>query len=255
MTQLGAGSFERIADESGDAQDDLVARLAPRSGECWLDVATGTGAVAMRAARAGADVTGIDFALPMIETAKRLAADERLSIDYRVGDAERVPYPDASFDVVSSSFGVVFAPDQRCAAAELARVCSRGGRLGLLCWRPEGAMGGYQRLLASFQPPPLEGAGSPLDWGRDDYVRQLLGHAFELEFTDGLSVHDAASSDELWELFVTAHGPLKTLVESLGPERRAQLQEDVLSYFEAFRADGIIRWKREYVAVLGTRRG
>src|SRR5712691_5068062 len=104
----GSAPFENVADEVSDVHDQLVAELDPQPGERWLDVATGTGAVAVRAARAGAEVTGSDLAPALIETAKRLAAEEGLSIDYEVADAEQLPYEDASFDVVSSSFGAIF---------------------------------------------------------------------------------------------------------------------------------------------------
>src|SRR5581483_8251345 len=98
----GAAPFEKIAERGGEAHDELVAAVAPDPGERWLDVATGTGAVALRAARAGADVTGVDYAEPLVETARRLAEEEGLAIHFDVGDAENLPYEDASFDVVSS---------------------------------------------------------------------------------------------------------------------------------------------------------
>ena len=253
-TAWGAGSFEKLAERGGDAQDELVERLAPQPGDRWLDVATGTGAVAIRAARAGADVTGVDFAVPLLETAQRLAAEEGLAIRYETGDAEALPVPDASFDVVSSSFGAMFAPDHRRTAAELARVCRNGGRLGLLTWLPEGAIGRYFRLLAEYQPPMPQGAGSPLDWGREEHVRELLGDAFELEFATGVSTRVEESAEELWQMFVESFGPLKVLVASLEPPRREQLHDDVVAYFESYRETGGIIWSREYLITLGRRR-
>src|SRR4029077_13130661 len=126
--------------------------------------ACGTGAVSMRAARAGADVTGVDLSEVMIETAWRRAQGEGLAIEYEVGDAEAVPCPDGSFDVVSSSVGAIFAPDHQATARELARVTRPGGRLGLTAWRPESSIAKSQQLAARFQPPPPEGVGNPLDW-------------------------------------------------------------------------------------------
>jgi 2-polyprenyl-3-methyl-5-hydroxy-6-metoxy-1,4-benzoquinol methylase len=105
----GSAPFERVAVEIAEIHGALVAELAPQAGETWLDVGTGTGAVAVRAARAGADVTGSDLAPVLIETAKRLAAEEGLDIEYEVGDAEQLPYGDGSFDIVSSSFGAILA--------------------------------------------------------------------------------------------------------------------------------------------------
>ena len=164
----GAAPFERIADEIGDIHDHLVAELAPKSGDAWLDVATGTGGVAVRAARAGANVTGVDLAPNLIETAKRLAAEEGLTIRYEVGDAEMLPCADASFDVVSSSFGVMFAPDQQGAARELARVCRSGGRIGLSTWDPQGGIRGRAAaLLRDAHPAGRRHGVRPRRGGRD----------------------------------------------------------------------------------------
>jgi SAM-dependent methyltransferase len=250
----GAAPFEHVADRIADVHDELVARLAPQPGERWLDVATGTGGVAVRAARAGAQVTGSDYAAPLVETARRLAAEEGLSIQYDVGDAEQLPYADASFDVLSSSFGVMFAPDQERAAGELTRVTRSGGRLGLATWRPDGSIGDSFRLLSQFQPPPPEGAGLPLDWGREDHVRGLLGDAFELEFADGVTVETGNSGEEIWERFVTSFGPLKVLAGSLDPERREELHRQFVEFEESFREGDEIRNPREYLITIGTRR-
>ena len=134
----GAAPFERVAEEIADVHDNLVARLAPKPGERFLDVACGTGGVAERAAALGADVTGVDFAAELVDTARRRAEERGLAVHYDVGDAEALPYDDASFDVVASCFGVMFAPNQDRAAAELARVCKPGGRIGLACWTAGG---------------------------------------------------------------------------------------------------------------------
>jgi ubiquinone/menaquinone biosynthesis C-methylase UbiE len=136
-----------VADEIADVHDRLVAELAPQPSETWLDVGTGTGAVAVRAARAGAKVTGSDLAPALIETAKRLADEEGLEIRYEVGDAEQLPYADGSYDIVSSSFAAIFAPTHDAVARELARVTRAGGRIGLTAWDPEGGIGDSFRLL------------------------------------------------------------------------------------------------------------
>jgi SAM-dependent methyltransferase len=250
----GSGPFERVAELTAGAHDDLVVRLAPRSGERWLDVATGTGAVPLRAARAGAEVTGVDLAPNLIETAKRLAAEEGLTIRFEVGDAEHLSFADAGFDVVSSTFGVMFAPDHAAVAHELARVCAPGGRLGLACWRPDGGVGDLFRLMAPFQPPPPQGAGNPFDWGREEHVTGLLGDAFELEFAEGDSPQTGESGEEIWKLFVTSYGPTKMLAESLEPERREDLHRAWVEFFEGYRVNGGINQPRQYLVVLGTRR-
>jgi SAM-dependent methyltransferase len=250
----GAAPFERVAARAADIHDHLVAELAPRRGERWLDVGTGTGVVAVRAARAGASVTGLDLAPAMIETATRLAADEALSIVYAVGDAEQLPYPDGSFDVISSSFGAIFAPDQAAAAAELARVIRPGGRVGLTAWNPDGGIGDFFRLMREFQPPPPEGAGNPLDWGREEHARKLLEQDFDLHFVHGDDPLEPESAENEWQLMVTSFGPLKTLNDSLDEDRRDELRRKYVEFLERHASNGRIHAPREYVIILGTRR-
>jgi SAM-dependent methyltransferase len=190
----------------------------------------------------------------MIETARRLAAEEGLGIEFDVADVEQLPYEDASFDVVSSAVGAMFAPDHERTAAELARVTKPGGRLGLVTWNPSGGIGDFFRLLAGYQPPPPERAGNPLDWGREEHVQGLLGSAFELRFEHSDAPQVADSADELWDLFVTSFGPLKTLYGSLDERRRAELHGDWLEYMERHRHQGRIEAPREYLLTIGIRR-
>lgn len=250
----GSGPYERISDLIGDIHARVVERLAPQPGTRWLDLATGTGAVARLAARAGADVTGVDLAPALIETAKEISAAEGLSIHFEVGDAEELRYEDGSFDVVTSTCGVMFAPEHAAVARELARVCRPGGRLALACWRPDGTIGDIFRLMAPFQPPPAPGIGSPFDWGREEHVTGLLGDAFELEFEDGDSVLDAESGEAVWEIFVTSYGPTKMLAASLDATRREELREEFEALHESYRAREGIRMPRSYLLTLGTRR-
>src|ERR687894_3158597 len=134
----GNGPYQNITETLVDIHDLVVERLDPQPGERWLDLACGTGAMAELAARAGADVTGVDLAPVLIETAQANAADKGLDIDYRVGDCERLEgVEDASFDVVSSTVGIMFAPDHEASARQLARVTKPGGRIGLANWTPE----------------------------------------------------------------------------------------------------------------------
>ena len=250
----GSAPFEKVADQIANIHDHLVAELAPQPGEQWLDVGTGTGGVAVRAARAGANVTGSDLSPVLIETAKRLAKEEGLEIDYEVGDAEQLPSPDASFDVVSSSFGAMFAPDHSAVARELARVTRPGGRIGLTTWEPDGGTGDLFRMLGKFQPPPPEGAGSPLEWGRGEHARELLENDFELRFVHGQDPHVGESAEEMWELLVTSFGPMKTLYDSLDEARREELHNAYVEHMEQHRRNGRIEAPREYLIILGTRR-
>lgn len=174
--------------------------LGVRAGERWLDVACGTGAIALRAARAGAAVTGLDLAPALIDTARRHAAEQGVAVELHVGDCEALPYPDASFDTVTSTFGVMFAPDHAAVARELARVVVPGGRIALATWDAERGIPELFRMMRDFQPPPPPGAGNPFDWGRPGHVRSLLEAAFELEFEVLDAPHVAESGEEIWEL-------------------------------------------------------
>lgn len=250
----GSGPFELLADSIADVHELVVERLALQPGERLLDIACGTGGVAERAARTGAQVTGVDFAAELVETAKRRADELGLEIEYEVGDAEDLRFDDASFDAAASSFGIMFAPDQPAAAAELARVTRPGGRIALACWTPEGAVGDMFRLTGQFQPPPPPGAGVPVQWGSEENVRRLLGDTFDLGFEQATSDLTDESGEAAWELFSRAFGPVKTLMDNLEPERGEELHRGFVEFHERYREGDEIRMPREYLLILGTRR-
>ena len=251
----GAAPFEKVAGTIHDMHDDLVARLAPQPGERWLDLGCGTGEVAFRAVRAGARVTASDLAPALIETARKQAADAGLQLTLEVADCEELPYDDASFDVVSSSVGVIFAPDHARVASQLARVCRPGGRLGFTAWRGASGVGDIFRTMSPFAPPPPEGAGSPFQWGDETHVEEMLGEWFDLRFVEGNSPHEGDDPREMWELFRNNYGPTFTLWSSLDEERRAELDEAMVSMFERSRVGETIAQERLYIVVLGTRKG
>jgi SAM-dependent methyltransferase len=250
----GAAPFEVVAETIADVHQAVVDAIGAADGMRWLDVACGTGGVTERAAAAGADVTGIDLAPALIETAKRHAAEKGLEIDYRVGDAEDLEVEDASFDVVTSTFGVMFAPDQTRAAGELARVARPGGKLALSTWIPDGGIGAMFEMMAPFQPPLPEGAGAPLDWGRTEHVEQLLGDAFELSFETRTSTDSSESGESFWQFYVANFGPVKTLAGMLDDDRREELHRAWVDFFETnYRTNGGIAYPREWLLVLGSR--
>jgi SAM-dependent methyltransferase len=240
-----AGSFEEIADGAGASHDALVDALNPRPGERWLDLATGTGPVAIRAARAGASVTALDVAPRMLETASRLAAKAGVHIRFDLGEVERLPYEDASFDAVSSAQGVIFALDPRAAALELVRVCRPGGRLGLTCLRP----GGFAGSLAL-----RVGAGGPaLSWGEPAFVRDLLGRWFELSFSEGDAPLVASSAQAAAKLYVRAYPPLRFFADWC-EDCAADLEGELVKLFQRYEVVGGVRVPRPFLLVLGTRR-
>jgi ubiquinone/menaquinone biosynthesis C-methylase UbiE len=248
----GNGPYQRITETLVDIHETVVERLAPEPGDRWLDLACGTGAISERAAAAGATVTGLDLAPVLIETAKERAAELGLEIEYVVGDAEQLAFPDASFDKVSSTCGIMFAPDHEAAARELARVTAPGGRVALANWTPTGGLAKMFKVMAPYQaaPPP----SSPFDWGDEDRVKELLGEWFELELEENVSTLRTPSAEAYWELFSTSYGPTKTLADSLG-DRREDLHRDWLEFFETnYASNGEIVHTREYLLVLGTRR-
>jgi ubiquinone/menaquinone biosynthesis C-methylase UbiE len=248
----GNGPYQRITETLTDIHEAVVERLAPEPGDRWLDLACGTGAVAERAAAAGAHVTGLDLAPVLIDTARERAAELGLEIEYVVGDAERLELPDASFDKVSSTCGIMFAPDHAAVAHELARVTAPGARIALANWTPEGGLGRMFTMMAPYQPAPPP--SSPFDWGDKDRVRELLGQSFELDIEERVSTFRMPSGEAYWELFSTSYGPTKTLADSLG-ERREELHRDWVDFFERnYGENGGIAHTREYLLVLGTRR-
>ncbi len=248
----GNGPYQRVTETLPDIHDAVIEALAPAPGDRWLDLACGTGAIAERAASAGAQVTGLDLAPVLIETAKERAEELGLEIDYVVGDVERIAFDDASFDKVSSTCGIMFAPDHEAAARELARVTTPGGRIVLANWTPTGGLAKMFKVMAAYQPAPPP--SSPFDWGDQDRVRELLGESFDLELDERVSTLRMPSGEAYWELFSTSYGPTKTLADSLG-DRREDLHRDWVEFFETtYRVDGEIRHTREYLLVLGRRR-
>ena len=248
----GNGPYQRVTDTIADIHDKVIERLAPGPGVRWLDLACGTGAVAERAARRGADVTGIDLAPALLETARERAAELGLKIDYRVGDCERLDCADADFDAVSSTCGIMFAPDHATTAAELARVTRPGGRIAVANWTPTGGVARMFRMMAPFQPAPPP--SSPFDWGDAARVTELLGKAFDLTLEEHVSSLRMTSGDAYWDLFSTSYGPTKTLADALG-DRREELHRAWVDFFESnYRVNGEIVHTREYLLVLGTRR-
>ena len=250
MEILDDAAYERLASVLGPAQEELVDRLGPQVGERWLDLPDASGAIALRAAGAGADVTVIDSVAPMIEKARATAEEAGLAIRFDVGSVEYLPYDDGEFDVLASNFGFIVVSDHANVAAELARVTRAGGRLGFTAWKPNPKLG---ELYRSFSEEPLEGREST-EWGREDHVEDMLGEDFELEFSDGTLWIDARSGEELWELFSTSAPPMAALLARLDGERAEEFHRRFVELYESYREGDRIRAPRRYLLTLGTRR-
>ena len=251
----GAGPFEVIAPTLAEMHEAIVEAADAGEGDAWLDVGSGTGELAFLAAATGASVRGCDLSPVLVETAKRQAAARGLEIPFEVGDVENLPYDDGAFDIVSSSVGAIFAPDHARAAEELGRVCKPGGRLALTAWTAEGRIGDFFRVIASYSPPPVEGAGAPTQWGDASYCEALLGPHFELEIQSLNTPWTAPSAEEMWDEFSTSFGPIVTLLGILEPERATAFRDDLVGLFEENTADGgDVVLDRPYLLVKGTRR-
>lgn len=251
----GGRNYEAVSQSFADAIEHCVTRLAPKPNERVLDVATGTGWAARRMAARGAKVSGIDLGPDLIEAAKALAHEDWLLIEFQVADAEALPFEGASFDAVISTFGVMFASQPERAAAELARVCKPGGRLGLATWPAVGTVAGFVNMLQPYLPPPADPPPpSPFDWGDRQKLQQWLGGAFDLKFETGTTVLRDASAAAIWEWALAGHGPTKALVASLDANRRERLRQDFIAYHEQFRNDLGIAMPRDYLVTLGTRK-
>jgi ubiquinone/menaquinone biosynthesis C-methylase UbiE len=249
------GEYDRIADGLTISTDQTLRVAIIRPGERVLDLATGTGITAIAAREHGAAVTGVDLTPELLAVARSKANEVGLGdIDFREGDAEALPFADSTFDVVVSTCGHMFAPDQPKVAAELARVTRSGGRVVFLAWTPEGGLGGWFRITNKHVPPPA-GLASPFNWGDPDKVRQLLGNAFrDLTFTTGDCPQFGASPEDIWELFSTRYGPTVRAVASLQGDALPAFRSELLSYLGGYRAaDGKVRWGREYLITRAVR--
>jgi SAM-dependent methyltransferase len=250
----GAGPYQGITETITDIHRAVIDRLQPHPGQRFLDLACGTGAVAELAAEAGADVVGVDIAPALVEQARQRAEERGLAIEYLAGDAEALGLDSQSFDLVASTCGVMFAPDHEAVARELARATKPGGRIALACWTPDSGLAQMFQVMRPFQPTPPPGVGNQFDWGREDYVSDLLGRDFELEFVHGDSVLEAESGEVVWQLFSTEYGPTKTLAESLDDERREELHRAFVDLHEQSRTNGSIAFSRTYLLTVGTRK-
>lgn len=225
-------------------------------GQTVLDVATGSGNTALAAARRGAHVTGIDFVQALLARGEERAAAERLAITFRVGDAEHLPFDDAMFDMVLSTFGVMFAPDQDRAAEELLRVCRPGGTIGLANWTPASFMGQTFAVTSRYVPPPA-GLKPPVLWGTVDRVTELLGPEVASLRAEPRHATMRAPSEEKWlEGRRKFAGPARKAMAALDPAQREALEADLLALVRRYNRaqDGTVVIPSEYLEVVAVRR-
>jgi ubiquinone/menaquinone biosynthesis C-methylase UbiE len=235
--------------------EELCEALDVRAGQTVIDVAAGNGNASLAAARRWCDVTATDYVPALLERARERAAAERLEIAFREADAEELPFEDESFDVVMSTFGVMFTPDQERAAAELVRVCRRGGRIGLANWTPDGFIGQLFKTLGKVVPPPT-GVRSPALWGTRARIDELFGkHASEIRTAPREFVFRYRSPAHWIHVFKSYYGPLLKAFASLDAAAQAALERDVSQLIARFNRsrDGTMVVPSEYLEVVVTR--
>ncbi|RBI84984.1 methyltransferase type 11 [Rhodosalinus halophilus] len=252
----GGGAYDEVSRGILDAIEHCIERLDPPRGGHVLDVATGTGWAARRMAARGCTVTGVDFAPDMLGAAEEMAAARNLDIAFDLGDAEALPYPDAAFDAVFSSFGIMFVQRPEDAAAELARVCKPGGRIALATWTPEGNVFEMFRIMKAYMPQQPAGTPppSPFDWGREARLTELLGDHFDLAFERGTSFYREPDGQSAWRTFVEGYGPLRTLAGKLDAADARSLEREFVAFHDGFATDLGVCVPREYLVAAGTRR-
>jgi ubiquinone/menaquinone biosynthesis C-methylase UbiE len=235
--------------------EELCEALDVRSGQRLLDVAAGNGNASLAAARRWCDVVATDYVPALLERARERAAAERLDIEFREADAEALPFADGSFDAVVSTFGVMFTPDQARAAAEMVRVCKRGGRIGLANWTPEGFIGQVFKTIGKHLPPP-PGAKSPALWGTRGRIAELFEpHATSVKSAQRHFVFRYRSPEHWLEVFKTYYGPLLKAFAALEPVTQAALQRDLMALIDRFNrtGDGSMVVPSEYLEIVITR--
>jgi SAM-dependent methyltransferase len=232
-----AGDYAVIGSRLQLVGETLCEALDLRAGERVLDVAAGNGNASLAAARRFCEVTALDYVPALLARAVERARANGLQLTPLEADAERIPLPDGSFDVVLSTFGVMFTPDQERAAAELVRVCRPGGRIGLACWTPGGLIGQLFRVLAGFVPPPA-GAPSPAAWGTEARLRDWFGDAAEVRATPRTFAFRYAAPAHFVEVFRTYYGPVQKAFAALPPDRQAELERELHALLRRFDVGG-----------------
>jgi SAM-dependent methyltransferase len=250
-----SGDYGKIAWITQPLSEVLIDAVDLRPGADLLDVATGTGHVALAAARRFARATGIDYVPALLEVARRRAVSEGLDVTFTEGDAEKIPFPDASFDYVLSTIGAMFAPNQEKTASELIRVTRPGGTIGMINWRPEGFIGELFRTIGAHVPPP-EGLKPAALWGSEERVRELLGNGVtSASFKDGAITIGFLSPEHFADFFISNYGPTLKAAEALEGERKAAFRRDLVELAKRHnrRTDGTAALDWTYLLVLATK--
>ena len=250
-----SGDYATVGTTLQIVGETLCEALDLRAGQKVLDVAAGNGNVTLAAARRWCEVVSTDYVPALLERGRERAAAERLAIEFREADAEALPFADASFDAVVSTFGVMFTADQDKAAAELVRVCKPGGKIGLANWTPDGFIGQLFKTIGKYMPPPA-GVKSPALWGTGARITEFFGaqaSSIQLERRDFMFRYRSAQH---WlDVFKSYYGPLLKTFGALDPEARTALTGDLFALIKRFNRSGdkTMVVPSEYLEVVVTR--
>lgn len=253
-----SGDFGEVAKHIETGAEQFINRLSLKPGALVLDVACGSGNLAIPAARAGAIVTGVDIATNLLEQARTRAVAESLTIQFDEGDAENLLYTDASFDVVVTMFGAMFAPRPELVAAELKRVCRPKGRIAMANWTPDGFIGQMFKITGKRVPPPAN-MPSPVKWGDEETVRERLGDATvaDLQLTRQMcGFKYPFAPAEVVESFRNYYGPTQRAFNALDANEQAALRSDLEQLWTKHNqaTDGTTYIEGEYLEVIATKK-
>ncbi len=247
-----AGDYATLSEYISEVGELVVERAGVEAGMRVLDVACGTGNAAMPAARAGARVTGLDLVPELLAAGRAKAEAAGVEIEWVEGDAEELPFEDAAFERVFSTFGHMFAPRHRRVADEMARVCRTGGTIATCTWTPEGTVGDVFRASSAYMPPPPDFASPPILWGTEDHVREMFAAvATDFEFERHSATIEWESVDGFADFFMDRFGPLVTAKNLLG-ERFEELRARIVAIWEEANEadDGSLRLPQQYLLSL-----
>jgi SAM-dependent methyltransferase len=251
-----SGDYSRVGNTILLTAELLCEAVDLRAGQRVLDVASGSGNAALAAARRFCDVTSTDYVPALLDDARRRAEADGFPMAFQEADAENLPFEDASFDVVLSTFGAMFAPDHEQVARELVRVCRPGGKIGMVNWTPEGYLGDFFRTMGKHVPPPA-GVQSPMRWGDEANLRRLFGDGIaELTATRRMFVFRQRSPRAWIDYFRTFYGPTLKAFESLDGAAQERLTADLEAMIQGHNVanDGTMVVHAEYLEVVAVRR-
>jgi len=252
----GSGDYAVVGTTLQIVGESLCEAIDLRSNQRVLDVAAGNGNATLAAARRFAEVVSTDYVAALLERGRERANADHLAVTFKEADAEALPFDDASFDVVLSTFGVMFTPNQEQAAQEMLRVVRPGGKIGLANWTPESFTGQIFKTIGKYVPP-APGLKSPALWGTRAHVEALFGPEASVAAESRHFVFRYKSPSHMLEIFRSYYGPVLKAFAAIDPPAREALEKDIRALMDKFNTakDGTLVVRSEYLEVIATRKG